>query len=255
MNYISKTSDNLFSVTDFLMNKLYYFDDAEQSMKFFVNDMFDFKYKLIDLKNSATTLGSFSTILSMFKTNGENLIQQEPTNLGSFIDPVDKTKVYSNIFDKTIYGYSYKTNEFIRTNFDARRNLNFLNNKIDNSNYRFRFERLPIQPNLDFQQVCSYWNNNFDFYGNAVSLFRENNALVINVTGDIIRQAGSLTTIMLDRTMSNMTNDSTKALKEEKLKYRNYEGIWFNFKVENEIKPMVSFRQKVVLFRNFNPFA
>lgn len=252
MNYISRRNDNLFSVAKFLMNKLYYFSVAEESMKFYVYDIFTNKFKILDLKNKDTALGTFSTVLSMFKTNNESMIQQEPTNLGSFTDPYDKTGVYSNIFEKQIYGYSYERNDFTQTLFNEKRNLNFLNNRIDNGNYELRFYRLPDYPSLQFQKAFSYWNNDFDFYGNTATVLKENNALILNITGDILRQAGAFTLITLDRTMGSLTNDSKKNLEKEKLKYRNFEGLWFNSKVENDIMmSQKKFRQKVVLFRNF----
>lgn len=87
MHYISKVNDNLFTIAQFLMRQLYYLPQRDESIKFFYYDTFDRKVKLLDLKDSTSVLGVYPTILSMFKTNNESLIQQEPTTLGSFNSP------------------------------------------------------------------------------------------------------------------------------------------------------------------------
>ncbi len=60
----------------------------------------------------------------------------------------------------------------------------------------------------------------------------------------------------LDRSISNVKTDSKADLEKEKLKYKEYEGLWYNAKVVNIVSPATeSFRQKVVMFRNFMPYA
>ena len=76
-------NDNLFSSTNYLLHKLYYNPIRDDSIKFIVFDWFDSKYRLLDLKNKDTFVGTFATMLSFFKSNNEMLIQQEPTNFGS----------------------------------------------------------------------------------------------------------------------------------------------------------------------------
>ena len=112
INYVTKLNDSMFDVTRYLMHHLYYMPTKDDSVKFFTLDLFERKYKIVDLKNKDTALGTFATILSMFKTNAEALTQQEPTNLGAFLEPVGKTTVYETLFDTSIYGYSYEKNTF-----------------------------------------------------------------------------------------------------------------------------------------------
>lgn len=254
MNYITKLNDNLFTVSDFLMQKLYYMPQKDDSVKFFFYDIFDDKYRLLDLKDEKTSLGTYSTLLSMFKTNNEAIIQQDPTNFGAFQNPISKTGVYQTLFDKKMYGYSYEKNDFTVTDFKSDENLKYMNNKIDNNNYEMKYYDMPRYQSLQFYQAGSYWNNSIDFYTDSTSMLEENNALILNITGDVKRQAGTYTLITLDRSLKNLTNDSKRELEKEKVKYKNYEGIWYNSKVQNIISPSKSsYRQKVVLFRNFIP--
>ena len=94
IDYITQANDNTFTALKYLMHKLYYFPTKDDSMKFVVYDWFDDKYRLLDMKKKDTSIGSSTTLLSFFKTNNEALIQQEPTNLGSFASPMPKTDVY-----------------------------------------------------------------------------------------------------------------------------------------------------------------
>ena len=85
---------------DYLLHKLYYYPTKDNSIKFLLYDLFTRKYKIFDLKNKDTSTGSFATILSFFKTNNEALIQQDPTNIGSYTKPISKTNAYVNAFEK-----------------------------------------------------------------------------------------------------------------------------------------------------------
>ena len=66
-------------------------------------------------------------------------------------------------------------------------------------------------------------------------MLEQDAALVLNITGEIRRQVGSVTVISLDRSLANLTNDSKQHLEEEKVKYKAFEGNWFNSKVWNII--------------------
>ena len=94
IDYITQLNDNMFTVMKYLMHKLYYFSDKDDSVKFFLYDWFNDKYRILDLKNKDTALGTYATVLSFFKTSTETMIQQEPTNIGSLKSAVPKTYAY-----------------------------------------------------------------------------------------------------------------------------------------------------------------
>lgn len=56
------------------MHKLYYFPKRDDSVKFIVLDWLNNKYRLLDMKNRQTTMGSFPTVLSFFKSNTELIV-------------------------------------------------------------------------------------------------------------------------------------------------------------------------------------
>lgn len=255
MNYITQMNDNLFTVMKYLFHKLYYnFDIKDDSMKFFVYDWFNDKYRLLDMKLKNTVIGTYSTVLSFFKTNNEVLIQQEPTNIGSFKSPTAKTSVYSNLFNVNMFQYFHDFNTISSFQTTTDETVNYLNNKIDNGNYEQKYKAMFQMPSLNHQYYGSYWNSNVDQYDTAVDCLTENNSLILNITGEIRRQPGTYTMIGIDRSLTNMTNESKRELEKLKLKYKAFEGIWMASKVRNIISPKYkSFRQLVVLFRNFIP--
>ena len=85
-------------------------------------------------------------------------------------------------------------------------------------------------------------------------MLNENSSLIMNITGEIRRQPGSFTTVAIDRTVANMETENKKEFEKRKQMYKTYEGVWIASKVRNIIRPSAStFRQQLVLFRNFIP--
>lgn len=254
LNYITQLNDNLISVVKYLLHKLYYYPTKDDSVKFLVYDWYNDKYRLIDLKNKDTSTGIFSTVLSFFKTNQEAMIQQDPTNIGSLGKSLPKTQVYQNAFEKDIFTYDFNYDAFGLDVSPPDQTINYFNNKIDNGNYEQKYQKLFDVPATNYKDYGSYWNNNIMTYNNAIEMLDESNSMILNVTGEIRRQPGSFTVITLDRKVASAENESRSELEKLKQKYRAYEGMWMASKVRNIISPQKqTFRQKVVLFRNFIP--
>ena len=252
-HYITNTNDNLFSIVKYLMHKMYYFEDKDQSVKFFLYNETTDKYQLLDIADKSTSTGMYTTILSFFKTNNESLIQQEPTNIGMIRSRTSKTDVYRNFFKYNMYDYSYDTNLFQNREIQPKTTLSYANEKMDVENYQEKFYKM-YDTSLVYRNEGTYWNNDNSLYQNTVKALGENNAFVLNITGEILRKPGSLLEIILDRSMKNVTSENKKELEKIKKKYKAYEGIWFVSKVQHIICPHdQSYRQQVVLFRNFIP--
>ena len=254
IRYITQMNDNLFSALKYLFHKLYYFPDKDDSVKFFVYDWFDDKYRLVDLKNKDTAIGTYGTMLSFFKTNNEVLIQQEPTNIGSFKSPVPKTNVYQNAFKKEMFSYDFNNDMFEVNETPSDQTINYFNNKIDNDNYDLKYQKMFEMPGQNYIGYGAFWNNNYDVYNNAVQMLEESNSFILNITGDIRRQPGSYTVVTLDRSLKNLTTDNPSEIEKLKQKYKAFEGVWMASKVRNIICPkQQTFRQQLVMFRNFIP--
>lgn len=254
VNYITQLNDNLFTTIDYLMHKLYYFPTRDTSVKFIVYDQFEDKYSMLDLCDKRTFKGIFSTLMSFFKSNNENLIQSEPTNIGSLSETIHKVDVYKNTFEKDTFQYDFDQNTFSCNISPSDENINYFNNKIDAESYLPKYKKLYILPSLQFKDYGSYWNNSHATYNRAIDMLEKNDAFILNITGEIRRQPGSVTVIALDRNAGNMHDQNRNELMKMKEKYKAYEGVWIASKVRNIISPALgSFRQQLVLFRNFVP--
>lgn len=255
INYISQRNDNLFTAVNYLMHKLYYDPMMrDDSMKFIVYDQFLDKYRLLDIKDQFTLVGAYSTILSFFKTNTEAMIQQEPTNIGAFRTQKTKQYLYSDMFDKHMFGYDYNYDMLIDTYIQSEEIATYMNTRIDNADYEPKYKKMFQFPNMKHEYAGMYWDNQLDVYNESILALEENNSLILNIAGEIRRQCGSLNNVILDRSLENITSDFKKELEKMKKKYKAYEGVWIASKVRSIICPQKpSFRQQVALFRNFIP--
>lgn len=254
LNYITQLNDNVFTAVNYLLHKMYYYPTKDDSVKFLVYDYFNDQYGMLDLKNKETSTGSFSTVMSFFKTNTEALVQQDPTSIGSLRTSLPKTAAYANAFEKDMSTYDYSHDAFGTSISPTEQSINYFNNKIDNGNYEQKYLKMFDIPASDFIDYGAYWNNDLAPYNKTVQMLEENNAFILDVTGEIRRQPGSFNTIALDRKVGDATNENKSELEKMKQKYRAYEGLWIASKVRSIISPQrQTFRQQVVLFRNFIP--
>ena len=253
LNYITSENDNLFSIAKYLVHKMYYFPAKDTELKFFLYNESTDKYQLFDATNKQSTTGIYNTILSMFKTNNEGLIQEEPTNIVCFEQDFQKTSVFRSLFDYQMHDFSYDTNKFSIDDVKTDTTVNYINEKIDVDNYEKKFYKL-FDTSLIYKNYGTFWNNDQDTYGNLLQSLFLNNAIVLNITGEILRKPGSMLVVALDRSMKNVSSEDKKELEKIKRQYKAFEGTWFVSKVQHIIQPsMQRYRQQVCLFRNFIP--
>jgi len=74
LNYATQANDNLFTATEYLMDKLYFYGDKDSALKFLYYDWKDDVYSIFDLQNKNTLKDTSTTVLSFFKSNAELLI-------------------------------------------------------------------------------------------------------------------------------------------------------------------------------------
>lgn len=253
INYITNTNDNLFTISNYLMQKMYYYNEKDNCMKFFLYNESKNRYQLFDVTNKDTATGMYTTLLSFFKTNNESLIQQEPTNIGYMKHPMTKQDTYRNFFKYNMYDFSYDENTFDNKKIEPDTIVNYANDRFQTDQYEKKYMKL-FNSQLTYRNEGSYWNNNQGIYDDTVRIFEENNSLILNITGELLRKPGSLLTITIDRSMKNISNEDKKELEERKKKYKAYEGIWMVSKVQHIVAPAAQkYRQQIIIFRNFIP--
>ena len=252
MNYISKLNDNLFTVVPYLMHKLFFLPDRDDTMKFIVYDWFNQKYRLLDLTIKDTFLNITNTTLSFFKSNAELMIQQYASDLGSFDTTSGNISEYKNLFAKDMYTYDIENNTFKNINVEPKQVVQYMNNNASFDKYVPKYHEADTLRTLKYMQSSSYWNASLNVYNDSVQSFIENGAITIRVTGDIRRQCGELLNICLDRSMNALTGDSKTELENMKKKYKLFEGPWVVSSVTSVFQPSnLTFKQKLALCRNF----
>jgi hypothetical protein len=95
---------------------------------------------------------------------------------------------YENEFNLTFFDYNYNSNTFLDKSIPSKSIIDYKNNFFDSDEYRQKF--LPFEKTT-YKKNGSYWNNDFDPYHTAMKTIMEDNTIVVNVPGSIIRLPGS----------------------------------------------------------------
>lgn len=255
--YITTGNDNLFSVFEYLMRRLYYLEQRDDSLKFLLyNDQRD-TYQLVDLKDSNSCPGSFAMMVSFFKSSSEHVVQQDPVNFG-VVTKLPRSELIPTFFQQDMSTFEYNSNQFGNSPFSEDENLVYFNNKFEvGISTKPRIQALPKAEGLTYKHYGSAWSNQIDFYHDYAQDLFDSNSLVVNVVADINRKPGSIVTIGIDRTTIDLEHDDPQSMDDLKRKYQSFEGPWIASKVRNIVEPNGGsggngqFRQNVVLIRNF----
>lgn len=254
--YITSGDDCLLSVFQYLMRRLYYLEQRDNSMKFLVYNEQSDSYQLFDAKSSSSNTGQFEMIVSFFKTSTEHMAQSEPINFG-VVTKVSKSKFLPSIFSQDVHSFDYDTNEFIENYYGDTANASYLTNKFDMPKTKPKFGEMVQMENMSFLHRASSWSNPLDTYHDFQQGLFEGNALVVNAVGELTRKPGAIVTIAIDRSTKDLNGDRTEDLEKLKNRYKTFEGPWIASKVRHIVEPNKgpegngSYRQNVVLFRNF----
>lgn len=256
IQYITSGDDNLLTIFQYLMRRLYYLEDRDDSLKFLLFNEHSGKYQVFDAKNTATNTGQFEMVVSFFKTSAEHMAQQEPVNFG-VVTKHPKSKFLPSIFAQEMFGFEYDSNRFTNQPFSSEENAAYFSNKFDLPKTKPKVGPMLSMQNTDFRHRASLWKNDVDFYHDYQQALFETNALVVNSVGDILRKPGAIITIGVDRTMKDVTGENSDELDRLKNRYKTFEGPWIASRVRHIIEPNKgpegngSYRQNIVLMRNF----
>lgn len=256
LDYITTGDDCLLSIFKYLMRRLYFLQQRDDSLKFLVYNEQAGSYQLFDAKSSSSASGQSEMIVSFFKTSIEHMAQQEPINFG-VVTKVPKSKFLPTMFSQVVSSFDYDSNKFSEDSFGDDVNASYLTNKFDMPKTKPKFSQMVQMENKTFLHRASYWSNPLDTYHDFQQSLFECNALVVNSVGELSRKPGSVVTIAVDRSSKDLNGDRTEDLERLKNRYKTFEGPWFASKVRHIIEPNRgpegngSYRQNIVLFRNF----
>ena len=284
LDYITNGNDTAETILKFLLNRLYYFSTKDTSFKAIAyNQNYD-QYQLFDVVY-ATRKGLSAILLSMFnKSQNEAMTAQEPAQLAT-VAKFPYSSAIANIYSRDFQDYSFNSNEFVDKSIATKTLLQYYNTRPENSDYINKF-KWPLSeaatstttassmlktmltnmanlvqgattytaadPTATYSRRGTYWNNNFQIYDQLYKTLTEDNSLVVNCPGNLIRCPGNVVAIGIDRDKEKMINDSRSQLEEMMNMYKGLESNWIISKVVNIVEPSKSrYRQNLVLFRNY----
>ena len=250
LQYITTANDNLISVVKYLLHKLYYRDNFDDSLKYVVYDETDDKFGLFDIKNKESNRGTYSVVVSMMKSNTEAMTEQEPNNFG-MIYQCPREKSIHMIFDDKFYDFDMSKNCFIDRSIESKNIIKYYNTRVSSCSYDDKRIELP-QNGLTYKNDGAFWNNDFGVYNDIVDSLNKDNTLIVNTSGHILRKIACYIQLAIDRRIKNDGDDTRDMMKNELERYKGFEGLWIVSKVENIIEPAKrKYRQNLWLMRNF----
>ena len=86
INYVTNGNDNAFSVSKYLLNKLFYYKHKDDSMKFLQYDETDNAIRIVNLVNLENKGNNIDkVVMSMFKGKEENMLYEFDNNLATAV--------------------------------------------------------------------------------------------------------------------------------------------------------------------------
>lgn len=259
LKYITNGNDNILSIMKFLFNKLYYYFNTDDSLKFVYYDYLEKIIKLIDIKDINTFKITEPVVLSMFKSTFESLQNGGYEANFATITKFPTIDVVKNTFLTHLIDYDFEKNIIKTVDFGTKQIINYLNNtNIPDDSYTHRFLEIPLTENENFELTKngSYWSNDVNIYNDSTNSILNNNSLILNVEGDITRQVGNAVMVTIDRSFAHSDVSQVDNVKEQedlKNRYKSFEGLWVISKNRFIISPSSGlFRQNIVLVRNYN---
>lgn len=251
LSYITNGNDTLASVTKYLLNRLFYYQTKDDSVKFiFLNETSN-KVQVFDLKDPSSSQGSYSIVISVLKDNNESLVESDPVQVGSIIK-CPKHQTLFGLFKREMTNYDYQKNLFIDQSISSETIYNYYNKRIESDNLADKYA-FPEVLNEGYQTRHTYWNSDMQLYDRMVNSLMTDNSLIVNVAGEILRKPGAYVNLAIDRDEASVPDDENfDTYKDQLTRYIGLEGTWVVSKVRHHISLANSkYRQSLFMFRNF----
>lgn len=264
LDYVSNGNDTAFSSINYLLDKMFYYQTKDSSIKFLVYDETNDMYKIISLDKEDSFLGNRLIQLSFFNSNIEGMSNSEGANLNT-VTKFPRQQHFINDFNKTMFDYDFNTNSFLNRDLSKKQILNYKNTTVDSKSYQQKFDYFDHEKLF---QRGSYWNNDYCIYNNIVKTLIEDTSLVMNTGGMINLKPGYTVSLTIDRDIKYARDDSPEAIKEIMEKYQSFDGLWIVIKTRHMICPgkvtsdennssdeesesNAYYKQNIVMMRNF----
>lgn len=254
--FIAQGNDNALTAVKYLLSRLYYYPEGDSSFKFIAYHDLKNQYGMFDIQDKDTFQTVDSIIISMFNTQTEELMNAMPVNMAT-VTKFPTGDLFKTLYDRKVETYDFQHDKFSTLDKKEKELLDVLNTHFSVNDYEDRFQKR-FDSERSYTTCTAYWNSDVlaETYQNVMRTFMEDNSLVLEVGGSIVRKPSSIVMVNVDRQMQ-MTKEGGQLgeLDDIKNKFKAYEGIWVTTKVHHIISPRSDkkYRQNLVLTRNFIP--
>lgn len=254
LNYITNGNENVLTAVKYLLARQYYYQKKDDSFKFIFYHEVDNKYCVYDLKDIETIKTSEQILISLFNTQNETLLSQQPLSLAA-VTKFPTSNLFMGLFDKKVQDYDQQHDKFVDKPVKEKDLLDIYNKHFPLTDYVDRFEER-FSSTLKYQTRTTFWNSATleNIYSNMMRTFTQDNTLVINTNGNISRKPSSIIMINVDRQAQMEKGDDSESKDEIIKRYKAFEGHWLVVRTHQMISPASSdksYRQNLVLTRNF----
>ncbi len=193
MKYITGGNDTLDSVCDYVLSHEFYeTEDKVKDLKFLYYDWVSSTVECLDLGVKGTIKRHRDVMVAFFNDEIESKLYQDPVNFGT-INARDNSDFFMGNFQRTIYKYDKGSNEIEQKTISSGDLVDFFNGKLDSiTTPSLNTGNHKPPENVKFVNKMSYWNNDLDLYDEITSNLLQDNALTLNVVGDLMFRLGGV---------------------------------------------------------------
>ena len=255
ISYATGGSENVFTIFDYLMERLYYYaQDYEEAMKFIWIDHITGEYNLFDFSKPAGVKNPKNLIITTNPSNAEKAAEQDPNQLAS-MSAYPATDYWKSLFQRKISEFSYDSNQFQTQMITDDQILQYSNQAVMMQQAgTLQFFKTPPVGEITGRHLsrCSTWQNNTDIYTEQAKSLLVGRSIIVNTSGNIVWKPTMAVNLIFQKDAREVKGESQEEYDKWDKSYAGLNGTWIISKVRHIILPNEKkYRQNLVLTRNF----
>lgn len=257
IQYATSGSENVMTVFNYLMSRLYYYaDNYEEAMKFLWIDHISGKYNIFDFRAPASSSNPKNLVITTNSSNLEKDAQEDVNQLGS-MSSFPTIDFYQSLFQKQIIQFSYDSNSFDTSKmFTDDQILQYSNNSLMMQAPKTQqFSKIPVEEAVAGKNLSRFseWQNPTNIYSDQAKALLVGKSIIINTVGNIAWKPTQVVNLEFQKDTRQIQSEQPKEKEVFDASYSGLNGTWIITKVRHIIQPNGSkkYRQNLILARNF----
>lgn len=255
ISYATSGSENVLTIFNYLMNRLYYYaDNYEEVMKFLWIDHITGTYNLFDFTKPAAAKNPKNLIITTNPSNMEKAAEPEPNQLAS-MSAFPTTDFYESLFQRKISQFSYDSNTFQTSMITDDQILQYSNNSLMMQDPKsIQYFKTPTSGDTSERHLArvSDWQNETDIYGEQAKSLLVGRSIIINTSGNVSWKPTMVVNLIFQKDSREVKSEDQKEYDNWDKTYAGLNGTWIITKIRHIIQPNEKkYRQNLILARNF----